>query len=70
MYVIIPCHNFRGYIKHKQDACTDGTLTLSHEELIFLATNKYNLLKEGPWGAKSTDKDKILVMQDKLIALK
>jgi hypothetical protein len=52
-YMVIPCHNFRSYIKRKQDAYTDGTLTLTHEELIMLATNKFNLLKqEGTWGAK------------------
>jgi hypothetical protein len=51
-YMVIPCHNFRSHIKHKQDAYTDGTLTLTHEELIMLATNKFNLLKqEGTWGA-------------------
>ncbi len=30
-YMAIPCHNFRSYIKHKQDAYTDGTLTLTHK---------------------------------------
>ncbi len=52
-YMVIPCNNFRSYIKHKQDAYTDGTLTLTHQELIMLATSKFNLLKqEGTWGAK------------------
>ena len=44
-YMVVPCHNFRSYIKCKQDAYTDGTLTLTHEELIMLRTNKINLLK-------------------------
>jgi hypothetical protein len=70
VYMVLPCHNFRSYIKHKQDAYTDGTLTLTHEELIMLATNKFNLLKqEGMWGAKSPDKDKIVAMQAELTAL-
>jgi hypothetical protein len=70
-YMVIPCHNFRSYIKHKQDAYTDGTLTLTHEELIILATNMFNLLKqEGTWGAKSPDEDKIIAMQAKLTNLK
>jgi hypothetical protein len=43
--MVVPCHNFRSYIKHNQDAYTDGTLTLTHKELIMLATNKFNLLK-------------------------
>ena len=28
-YMVIPCINFRSYIKCKQDAYTDGTLTLT-----------------------------------------
>jgi hypothetical protein len=70
-YMVVPCHNFRSYIKRKQDASTDGTLTLTHKELIMLATNKFNLLKqEGMWGAKSPDKDKIVAMYAELTALK
>jgi hypothetical protein len=63
-YMVIPCNNFRSYIKCKQDAYTDETLTLTHKEIIMLATNKFNLLKqEGTWGAKSPNKDKIVAMQ-------
>jgi hypothetical protein len=62
---------FKCYIKRKQDAYTDGTLTLMHKELIMLATNKFNLLKqEGTWGAKSPDEDKIMAMQAEPIALR
>jgi hypothetical protein len=35
-YMVVPCHNFRSYFKRKQDAYTDGTLTLTHKELIML----------------------------------
>jgi hypothetical protein len=70
-YMVVPCNNFRSYIKRKQDAYTDGTLTLTHKELIMLATSKFNLLKqEGTWGAKSPDKDKIVAMQAELTALR
>ncbi len=70
-YKVVPCKNFRSYIKRKQDAYTDGTLTLAHKELIMLATNKFNLLKqEGTWGAKSPDEDKIMAMQAELTALR
>jgi hypothetical protein len=59
-YMVVPCNSFRSYIKCKQDAYTDGTLTITHEELIMLATNKFNLLKqEGTWGAKSPDKARL-----------
>jgi hypothetical protein len=70
-YMVPPCHNFGSYIKHKQYAYRDGTLTLTHKELIILETNKFNLLKqEGTWGAKSPDEDKIVAMQAKLTTLK
>jgi hypothetical protein len=42
VYMVVPCNNFRSYINCKQDAYTDGTHTLTHEELIMLATNKFN----------------------------
>jgi hypothetical protein len=71
VYMVVPCHNFRSYIKHKLDAYTDWTLTLTHKELVMLATNKFNLLKqEGMWGAKSPDEEKIMAMQAKLTTLK
>jgi hypothetical protein len=70
-YMVVLCHNFRSYIKHKQDNYTDGTLTLTHMEIIMLATKKFNLLKqEEMWGAKLPDKDKIVAMQAELTALK
>ncbi len=70
-YMVIPCNNFRSYIKCKQDAYTHGTFTLTHKELIMLATNKFNLLKqEGTWGAKSPDKDKIVAMQAEFTTLR
>jgi hypothetical protein len=70
-YMVIPCHNFRSNIKCKQDAYMDGTLALAHKELIMLATNKFNLLKqEGTWGAKSPDKDETVAMQAGLTTLK
>jgi hypothetical protein len=43
-YGVVPCFKFRTYIKQKQGNYTDGSLKLMHEELILLATNKYNLL--------------------------
>ncbi len=70
-YAAVPCHNFHTYIRCKHDSYTDGSLTITHEELILLATNKFNLLKqEGSWGAKSADKERIIAMQAELTALK
>jgi hypothetical protein len=70
-YAVVPCFEFRTYIKQKQDNYTDGSLKLMHEELILLATNKYNLLvQEGKWGTISPDEEKIIAMQAELTALK
>jgi hypothetical protein len=70
-YMVVLCHNFRSNLKRKQDTYMDGTITLTHEELIMLVTIKFNLLKQGGmWGAKSPDEDKIVAMQAKLTDLK
>jgi hypothetical protein len=45
--------------------------TFTHEELILLATNKYNLLVQtGEWGAKTLEEENIVTMQAELTALK
>jgi len=54
-----------------RSANTNGTATFTHEELILLATNKYNLIvQSGEWGAKSLEEEKIIAMQAELMALK
>jgi hypothetical protein len=59
------------YIKNKADQYTDGMATFTHEELILLATNKYNLLVQtGEWGAKTLEEENIVTMQAELTALK
>jgi len=59
------------YIKNKADQYTDGTATFTHEELILLATNKYNLLVQtGEWGAKSLEEETIVAIQAELTALR
>ena len=70
-YSVVPCALFRLYIKNKADQYTDGTATFTHEELILLATNKYNLLvQSGEWGARTFEEEKIIAMQAELTALK
>ena len=70
-YSVVPCALFRLYIKNKADQYTDGTATYTHEELILLATNKFNLLvKTGEWGVKTLEEEKIVAMQAELTALK
>ncbi len=68
---MVPCTHFCFYIKGKRDNYTNGTATYTHEQLILLASNKYNLLvQEGIFGAKSLKEDKIIAMQAELTALK
>ena len=59
------------YVKGKHDDYTNGTAIYTHEQLILLASNKYNLLvQEGIFGAKSLEEEKIIAMQAELTALK
>jgi hypothetical protein len=70
-YSVVPCTHFCLYIKGKRDNYTNGTATYTHEQLILLASNKYNLLmQEGIFGAKSLEEEKIIAMQAELMALK
>jgi hypothetical protein len=58
-YSVVPCALFRLYIKNKADQYTDGTATFTHEEVILLVTNKYNLLVQtGEWGTKTLEEEK------------
>jgi hypothetical protein len=70
-YSVVLCALFRLYIKNKADQYTNGMATFTHEELILLVTNKYNLLvQSGEWGAKSLEEEKIIAMQAEFMALK
>ncbi len=70
-YSVVPCAHFCLYIKGKRNDNTNGTATYTHEQLILLALNKYNLLmQEGIYGAKSLEEEKIIAMQAELMALK
>jgi hypothetical protein len=68
---VVPCAHFHLYIKGKHDDYTNGAATYTHEQLILLASNKYNLLaQEGIFRAKSLKEEKIIAMQAELTALK
>ncbi len=68
---MVPCAHFCLYIKGKRDDYTDGTAIYTHEQLILLASNKYNLLvQESIFGAKLLEEEKIIAMQAELMALK
>jgi hypothetical protein len=68
---VVPCAHLCLYSKGKRDNYTDSMATYTHEQLIQLALNKYNLLmQEGIFGAKSLEEEKIIAMQAELTALK
>jgi hypothetical protein len=63
-YLIVPCHNFKEYIRCHPDNWLDGKLTgITHEILMTFATHKCDYLKtKETWGAKSPNDDKIVAM--------
>jgi hypothetical protein len=54
-YSVIPCHNFKEYIRRHHDDWLDRKLTgMTHKTLMTFATRKCNYLKtKGTWEAKS-----------------
>ncbi len=52
-YLVVPCHNFKTYIRHQHEDYLDGKLTaITHKALMNSAKCKYDWLKtKGLWGA-------------------
>jgi hypothetical protein len=71
-YSVVPCHNFKEYIRCHHDDLLDGKLTgMTHETLMTFATRKCDYLKtKGTWGAESPGDKKIVAMLAALNALK
>ncbi len=71
-YLIVPCHNFKMYIRCQHKDYLDGKLTnITHKALMTLAKCKFDWLKtKGLWGAKSPDNKKIVAMATALNTLK
>ncbi len=71
-YSVVPCHNFKEYIRRHHDDWLDGKLTgMIHKTLMTFATHKCDNLKtKGTWGAKSPGDEKIVAMLAALNALK
>ncbi len=73
-YLVVPCHNFKTYIRHQHEDFFDGKLTaITHEALMTSAKHKYDWLKmKGLWGAKakSSDDVKIVAMTAAFNAIK
>ena len=70
-YMVVPCYNFKMYMKQKRNDYLGGLLTTTHETLMTSAKAKMDYLKhKGTWGAKSPDNEKIVAMAAKINALK
>ena len=40
----VPCEKFQSYINCKEELCTDGTLTLTVQDLAIVAQQRYRLM--------------------------
>jgi hypothetical protein len=70
-YLVVPCHNFKAYFCHQHKDYLNGKLTAITKALRTSVKRKYDWLKtKRLWGAKSPDKEKIVVMTAVLTALK
>ena len=63
-YHVVPCYNFKTYIRRHYDDYLDSKLiNLTHGDLMTSALRKYDWLRQkGQWGAKSPDDEKIVAM--------
>ena len=70
-YHVIPCYNFKTYIRRHYDDYLDNKLiNLTHGALMTSASRKYDWLRmKGQWGAKSPDDEKIFAMAAQIEAL-
>ena len=70
-YRTVSCSHFKTYIIRKHEMYLDGELpTLTHEQLMAMATDKFTYLKtKNLWGSKS-DQDQIVAMAAELNQLK
>jgi hypothetical protein len=71
-YHVVPCYNFKTYIRrHYNDYLDSKLINLTHEALMTSALRKYDWLRQkGQWGAKSPDVEKIVAMAAQINALK
>jgi hypothetical protein len=71
-YHVVPCYNFKTYIRRHYDNYLDSKLiNLTHEALMTSVMRKYDWLRQkGQWGAKSPNDKKIIAMASQINALK
>jgi hypothetical protein len=71
-YLVVPCYNFKTYIRrHYSDYLDSKLINLTHKALMTSAMRKYDWLRQkGQWGTKSPDDEKIVAMAAQINALK
>jgi hypothetical protein len=63
----VPCEEFRRYIRDKEDMYYDESLTLTPEELIRMAQQRYMLMKtKGTFSNSITSRNEIIELRDEL----
>ncbi len=67
----VPCKEFRSYINCKEELYTDGTLTLTAQDLAIVAQLLYRLMKtKGTFMKSHTIDHEILAMKAEMVQLK
>jgi len=71
-YQVLPCYNFKMYIRrHYHDYLDSKLINLTHKALMTSALRKYDWLRQkGQWGVKSPDDEKIVAMAAQINTLK
>jgi hypothetical protein len=72
VYLMVPCHYFKLYIRQQHEDYLDSKLTaITHEALMTSTKRKFDWLNtKRLWGAESPDTEKIVAMTAALNALK
>ena len=67
----VPCEEFRSYINRKEELYTDGTLSLTTQELAIVAQQRFALMKaKGTFMKTQTIDHKIMAMKAEMVQLK
>ena len=67
----VPCKEFRSYINKKEEQYTDGTLSLTAQELVIVAQQRFALMKtKGTFMKSQVIDHEIVAMKAKLVQLK
>ena len=70
-YVLVPDDDFKDYIKDHKNDYEDGKIDLNADELMKIAKNKYEILKEqGTWQKPSKEGEEIIALKAEIAQLR